>query len=132
MMPNQISVLIYGHDLRTMESRRWALQSCGYRALSVRRLSEMTSVPIQPAIDLLVLTSTLTAKECESAISYARLRWPDVKTLALVRQPGTRHASVKEAALTQVTKVLDAPAQLLSTVGQLVGHAASSSFSHIY
>jgi len=129
MKSNQISVLMYGHDARLLESRKWVLQSCGYRALSVRHLSAIDRVPLTPAIHLLVLCYTLSPKECESAIAQAKLRWPHVKELVLVR-----HSSTPDFATirSDVHKALDAPDPLLSMVGQLVGHATSSSYSHIY
>jgi hypothetical protein len=129
MKSNQISVLIYGHDARTLESRKWVLQSCGYRALSVRTIAALNRVPLTPPIDLLVLCYTLSPKECESAIAHAKLRWPNVKELALVRHNGSRESS---PILREVQKAFDAPDPLLSMVGQLVGHSTSSSYSHIY
>ena len=128
MKSNQISVLIYGHDARTLESRKWVLQSCGYRALSVRSLAALNRVPLTPPIDLLVLCYTLTSKECESAIAHANLRWPNVKELILVRHNGREISP----APSHVHRVLDAKDPLLSMVGQLVGHSTSSSYSHIY
>ena len=129
MKSNQISVLIYGHDARTLESRKWVLQSCGYRALSVRTIAALNRVPLTPPIDLLVLCYTLSPKECESAIAHAKLRWPNVKELALVRHNTTRESW---PVLREVQKALDSPYPLLSMVGQLVGHSTSSSHSHIY
>ena len=129
MKSNQISVLIYGHEARLLESRKWVLQSCGYRALSVRSIAALNKVPLTPPINLLVLCYTLTPKECESAIAHAKLRWPNVKELALVR-----HNAARESApvFTHVRMAFDAPDPLVSMVGQLVGHSTSSSYSHIY
>jgi len=135
MKSNSISVLIFGHDTRLLESRKWVLQGWGYRVLSARYLSAIDRLPLQPAVDLLVLCYSLSPKECESAIAHARLRWPEVKTLALVRHHSTvRHMGLGEPApvLDQMAKALDAPDPMLSVVGQLVGHAASSSCSHTY
>ncbi|HEX3569673.1 MAG TPA: hypothetical protein VHU44_02505 [Acidobacteriaceae bacterium] len=129
MKSKQISVLIYGHDARLLESRKWVLQSFGYRALSVRHLAGLNRVSLTPPIDLLVLCYTLTPKECDSAIAYAKLRWPNVKELALVRYSAAREAAPVPA---HVLKALDAPDPLLSMVSQLVGHSTSSSYSHIY
>lgn len=129
MKSNQISVLIYGHDARLLESRKWMLQSCGYRALSVRNVGALNQVPLTPSIDLLVLCYTLSSTECESVIAHAKLRWPHVKELALVRY----NASLDLAPLLgDLHRALDAPNPMLSRVGQLVGHSASSSCSHIY
>jgi hypothetical protein len=129
MKSKQISVLIYGHDARLLESRKWVLQSCGYRALGVRHLAGINRVPGTPPIDLLVLCYTLTPKECESAIAHATMRWPDVKELALVRHNAARDTT---PLLSDIQKALDAPTPLVNMVGQLVGHSTSSSYSHIY
>jgi hypothetical protein len=129
MKSRQISVLIYGHDARLLESRKWVLQSCGYRALSVRHLAGINRVPSTPPIDLLVLCYTLTPKECESAIAHAKMRWPDVKELALVRHNSARKTTPM---LTDIQMALDAPTPLVTMVGQLVGHSTSSSYSHTY
>ena len=129
MKSNQISVLIYGHDARLLESRKWVLQSCGYRALSVRNLATLNRVPLTPPINLLVLCYTLSPRECESAIAHAKLRWPNLKELALVRYNAARDSS---PVLSYVQRALDAPDRLLSMVGQLVGYSTSSSYSHIY
>lgn len=135
MTPNQISVLIFGHDARLLDSRKWVLQGCGYRALSARFLSAIDRVPLEPPVDLLVLCYTLSSRECESAIVKARIRWPEVKTLVLERQAAPRPVAASlgtPPVLSQVARALDAPDPLLSTVGQLVGHAASSACSHTY
>jgi hypothetical protein len=129
MKSNQISVLIYGHDARLLESRKWVLQGCGYRALSVPTLAALNRVPLTPPINLLVLCYTVSTRECESAIAHAKLRWPNVKELALVRYNAVRESS---PVLSAVQKALDAPDPLLSMVGQLVGHSTSSPCSHIY
>ena len=129
MKSNQISVLIYGHDARLLESRKWVLQSCGYRALSIRNVAALNQVSLSPPIDLLVLCYTLSPMECESVIAHAKLRWPNVKELALVRYNTARDFA---PVLGDVHRALDAPDPMLSMVGQLVGHSASSSCSHIY
>ena len=129
MKSNQISVLIYGHDARLLESRKWVLQGCGYRALSVRNVAAFNQVPLTPPIHLLVLCSTLSPAECESAIAHAKLRWPNVKELALVRHHASRDLA---PVLSDVHKAVDAPDPMLSMIGQLVGHSTSSSYSHIY
>ena len=134
MKSSSISVLIFGHDTRLLESRKWILQSWGYRVLCARSLAAIHRLPLQPPVDLLVLCYSLTPKECESAIEHARLRWPEVKTLALVRHSTARHVGLGEPApvLDQIARALDAPDPMLSVVGQLVGHVASSSCSHTY
>jgi hypothetical protein len=127
MNTSQISIVLFGHDARRLESRKWALHGLGYRVLTVMHLADLDSIPITPAIDLLVLCYTLSAKESGQAVADASARWPAIKKLALVREP-KRGSGV----LGQVRQTLDGPARLLTVVSELVGYAGSSSYSHTY
>jgi hypothetical protein len=96
--------------------------------MSVPRVSDLDRVPVRPAVDLLVLCYTLSPKECADAVACAKIRWPGVKELALVSH-GSRQPS---HAVGKLLHTLDAPAPLLTMVGELVGYAGSSACSHIY
>ena len=85
MKTTQISILLYGRDAHLQETRKWVLQSRGYRVLTIQRLTELNRIPLTPPIALLVLCHTLTSKECSEAIDRATSRWPKIKKLALVR-----------------------------------------------
>jgi hypothetical protein len=124
----QISILLYGHNARLLESRKWALQSRGYRVYAILQLTNFEDVPLAPRMDLLVLCHTVTPKECAAAVACASARWPEIKKLALVRDLGKRPAGI----LSRVLQTLDGPNRLLSTVTELVGYAGSSSYSHTY
>jgi hypothetical protein len=128
MNTSQISIVLFGHDARILDSRKWALHGLGYRVLSVMNLADLDRVPATPAIDLLVLCHTLSAKESAQAVAQASARWPAIKKLALVRDPAKRPSRI----MGQVRQTLDGPARLLATVSELVGYAGSSSYSHTY
>jgi hypothetical protein len=128
MNTSQISIVLFGHDARRLESRKWALHGMGYRVLTVMRLADLDSIPITPAIDLLVLCHTLSAKESAQAVAHASARWPAIKKLALICDPAKRPSRL----LGQVRQTLDGPSRLLTTVSELVGYAGSSSYSHTY
>ncbi len=124
----QVSIVLFGHDCRLLETRKWALHSLGYRVVTVTHLADLNRLPTTPAIDLLVLCPTLSAKECAQAVAHASLRWPAIKKLALVRESSKRRSQI----LDQVINTLDVPSRLLSKVSELVGYVGSSPCSHTY
>ena len=128
MKSSPISILIYGRDSRLLETRKWVLESCGYRALTVMHLADIDRIPPSPPVSLLVLCQTLSVKERAAALAHATSRWPDIKKLALI-QNGSRKST---AILRQVRHTLDGAARLVDTVRELVGYAASSTYSHTY
>lgn len=128
MKTAQISILIFGHDARLLETRKWALLSRGYRVLTATHLAELDSIPATPPVNLLVLCHTLSAKEGACAVAHATSRWPEIKQLALMRDSSKRPSQL----LGQVLHTLDVPNRMLTKVSELVGYARSSSFSHTY
>lgn len=128
MKSHNISVLMYGHDAHLLESRKWVLESRGYRIHIIQRLTELNHIPATPAVSLVVLCHTLTPHESDEAVTRTSARWPGIKHLHLVAD-SSRYAS---QVLGQVMHTLDGPARLIHMVSELVGHSASSSYSHIY
>jgi hypothetical protein len=128
MKSAQISILIFGRDARLLEARRWVLESCGYRVLTARHLTDLDLISHKPPVSLLVLCHTLSSKERAAALAHASGRWPEIKKLALVRDGSETATGI----LKQVRQCLDGAARLLSIVRELVGYSASSSYSHIY
>ncbi len=128
MKTAQISILIFGHDARLLETRKWALLSRGYRVLTATHLVDLDRIPATPPVDLLVLCHTLSAKESAQAVTHVTSRWPEIKQLALVRDSSKRPSRV----LGHIRQTLDVPNRMLTMVTELVGYAGSSSYSHIY
>lgn len=127
MKSSQITVLMYGHDARLLESGKWALQSRGYRVQTATRLADFNHLPSLPSISLLVLCHTLSPKERADAVARASERWPGVKKLSVEQE-----LSKPMYVAGKVWHTLNEPARLLSRVSDLVGFAASSPCSHIY
>jgi hypothetical protein len=128
MKATQISIVMYGRDAHLLETRKWVLQSRGYRILTIQHLADLNQIPLTPPVALLVLCHTLSSKECTDAVARASSRWPEIKKLALDRDRSSSPSKV----LGQVMHTLDGPTHLLTTVSELVGHAGSSSYSHTY
>jgi hypothetical protein len=134
---------MFGRDVRLLESRKWVLQSLGYRVLTMQSLADLSRIPLTPPIALFVLCPTISAKEGAQAVGHVSSLWPEVKKLVLVRD-GSKgiskllgkallgHASKGRASGIQVRQTLDSPTLLMSMVRELVGYASSSPCSHTY
>jgi len=128
MKSHQISVLMYGHDASLLDSRKWVLESRGYRVHTIQRLSQLNHIPATSPVSLLVLCHTLTSQDAVDASTRASARWPGLKQLQLVADSSRYPSQV----LGQVMHTLDGPGRLIHKVSELVGHSASSTYSHIY
>jgi hypothetical protein len=128
MKTSQISILLYGQDSRLLETRKWVLQSRGYRVVSIAQPSDIALLPLAPAFALLVLCHTLSPQEGEKAARLASARWPAIKDLALAADK-TRSPT---GLLGQLLHTMGGPANLLAQVSNLVGYAGSSTASHTY
>lgn len=122
MKTNQNSILLFGHDEHLLMTRQWVLQSRGYRVLTISDLSQLSLIPGDPQVKLLVLCHSLS--QAESAIATARAtdRWPEIQTLELSAEGGR----VPTGILGQLLHTMDGPAKLVSMVDNLVGHAATA------
>ena len=117
MKSKQIYLLMYGHDEHLTATRKWVLQSRGYRVLAVDRLSGIASIPETPPVRLLLLCHSLSAGESASAIALATSRWPDIQHLGLVADDSRAPSGL----LGQLLHTMDGPAKLISMVGRMVG-----------
>lgn len=128
MNAKDISILMYGHDTRLLETSRWALQSCGYKVLTATQQDELKSIPQKPPINLLVLSHALGDQQRDEAAAQASARWPGVKSLVLNRDNFIASGSVAD----KLQPALNIPEWLLAKIGRLIGYAGSSPCSHIY
>ena len=128
MKTSQISILIYGQDAHLLETRKWVLQSRGYRVVTIPSLADIDLLPQAPPFALIILCHTLTTKEAEAAIALASRRWPSIKDLVMTIDKSRSPTGL----LGQLLHTMGGPTNLLSQVGALVGHGASSPESHIY
>jgi len=128
MNATPISILMYERNAHLAQSLQWTLQSRGYRVVTVSNLNAIDAIPLTPSMNLLVLSQSLSPKECMAATAHASSRWANIKLLTLDQETlntpvGYRGKKVQN---------MSVPERLLSTVSELVGNAASSSCSHTY
>jgi hypothetical protein len=127
MNSNPISVVIFGRNPQLLETRQWVLQSRGYRVFAISQISALRSVQsLSPA--LLILCHSLSSREREAATAFATSRWPAIKHLVLAADSSRNPSGI----LGQLLHTMGGPTNLLSMVGELVGHGGSSSHSHTY
>jgi hypothetical protein len=84
------SVLIFGYDERLLSSRRWVLESQGFRVLTTGKLLEASQILGTERIELLILCQTLSAEDYEGALAVGRLKQPEMGILA-IDADGSRH-----------------------------------------
>jgi hypothetical protein len=120
MKKNQSPIVMLGHDEYLLATRQWVLQSRGYRVITAKDASVLTTLPLSPTVRLLVLCHTLSSDERDNAEALASMRWPDVKSLALEAEPGRAPTGI----LGQLLHTMDGPGKLLSMVTELVGSSA--------
>jgi hypothetical protein len=124
----QISILLYGQDAHLLETRKWVLQSRGYRVLTVLQLSEIELLPLTPAFALLIRCHSLSDAEGEAATALASARWPAIKSLILTADKSRSPTGL----LGQLLHTMGGPANLLAQVAELVGRGSAPAKSHIY
>lgn len=126
MKKNQSSILIVGHDEHLLATRQWVLQTRGYQVLTMHEPANMQKVPLSAPVQLVVLCHTLSDAERELATQTANARWPGVKSLTLVAEPGRMPSGI----LGQLLHTMDGPAKLLSMVTAAVGSSADLHGAH--
>jgi len=120
MKKNQSPIVMLGHDEHLLATRQWVLQSRGYRVITAKDASILTTLPLIPTVRLLVLCHTLSPDERDDAETLASIRWPDVKSLTLEAETGRAPTGI----LGQLLHTMDGPGKLLSMVTELVGSSA--------
>jgi hypothetical protein len=106
------SILICGRDLSLLESRKWVLETCGYRVLLKGDTTGWLPVGQGQNFDLLILCHTLSAMEREQILMLASHRWPLIKTLILFNGTQVVHPQMRS----NVFNTQDGPAMFLSAV----------------
>ena len=121
------SILLYGRDPLLLATRRWILESRGYRTVAVTQLEEFDQFT-GTQFELLILCHSLDPESCANALGLAASCWPGIKTLVLARNVFKPNTAVPG----QVVMALDGPLALISTLTNLVGAAAPTAHSHVH
>ncbi len=117
-MVSSPSILLYGHDARLLETRRWILEGCDFQVRTVSSLLALHETISTRQIDVMILCHSLSSEECERALDVAHLNSPGIKTLVLTAQD-----SICASAAGDDDAVLDTwegPRVLLDTVQKLL------------
>ncbi|HEV2618640.1 MAG TPA: hypothetical protein VGU23_01730 [Acidobacteriaceae bacterium] len=117
MKVNPNSILLYGRDEQLLATRRWVLESRGYRVLTLLDLAGFAAIPQNPPIRLVLLCHSLSQDECEAAMVLAEARWPGIQSLTLDAEAGRSPSGL----LGQLLHTMDGPAKLVETVAKLMG-----------
>lgn len=120
MKRHQSSILIVGHDEHLLATRQWVLQTRGYQVATVADSVAVQKLRLSVPVRLLVLCHTLSAAEREAVTEAAIARWPGLKVLTLVADPGRAPSGI----LGQLLHTMDGPGKLLTMVTELVGSSA--------
>lgn len=126
MKHEQTSVLIFGYDKGLQETRQWVLQTRGYHVTIALDRDALADLPGTRGVDLLLVCHSVPRAERESAIAFARSRWPGCRHLTLTPDQGR----IPTGLLGQLLHTMDGPARLIALVGSALrepeAHARAS------
>ncbi|HVG27772.1 MAG TPA: hypothetical protein VM865_09215 [Acidobacteriaceae bacterium] len=117
-MKNSPAVLMYGTDVRLLQTRGWLLEASGYRALTAMDLPQLEWMAMREPVEVLILCHSLSAVAMERALAWVKERMPHMHTLVMAAGNGPLAGARPDAVL----EPLAGPAKLLSMVGELAGH----------
>jgi DNA-binding response OmpR family regulator len=110
------SILVYGHEARLLETRRWVLEKAGFGVQVTMELQELERLTVNQGPDLLILCHTLSVNDCGEVLQRARELRPEMKVLLL-----TKHFPVSpEGAEVEVLSAFIGPKVLLATVEKVL------------
>ena len=78
------SILVYGHDLDPLHTRRLVLQQAGFEVEVVTSLSEAETVTVAQAANLFIICHSLSPRQCENTLTFAHSPQKD-------EEPGANH-----------------------------------------
>ena len=110
------SILIYGHEPMLLDTRRWVLESAGYKVATVSELMLAREAMAGGGLALCILCHTLTPEERRVALAAASHQ-PRLKTLTF--RP-TRQAMTEEAISGETIDVFRGAAGLIATTRKLL------------
>jgi CheY-like chemotaxis protein len=117
------SIIVCGRDPQLVETRRWILEQSGANVLTAADPAELAAIGPQEPVDLIILCHSLSAEQCDRAISVCATRWPQAQSLLLVQGQGGRDRAGSDA----IFDTTRGPALLLQAVTVLVAHEQATS-----
>ena len=111
---DNIRVLCLSRDHRLLQTRQMVLAS-RYSAIAVGNVAELSALPADLHLDVVLLCHTLSKDESELAARIARERWPGVRILTL-----SAERSNPSTYADGTIRGLDGPRRLLQAIDGLV------------
>ena len=122
MSSSPTRVLVYGHDLALLETRRLLLEHAGFAVTIALDHRTATDLLTAQSFDLFILCHSLSLKDCEGALEFTRSLHPGVKNLILSTAVTGCSGDTGDATLSAFA----GPRTLIETVNQLSSQTASS------
>jgi hypothetical protein len=116
-MYHPAGVLIYGRDVRLLETRSWMLGKAGYRVSTATEVADVERILRSEEISLSILCHTLSREQREMALTATRGIRPAMKSLLLV----TRYRPEVDHEANEVLSTSDGPGALVQTVNRMLG-----------
>jgi DNA-binding NtrC family response regulator len=120
MLPHG-TILVYGHDLDLLHTRRLVLQHAGFNVEIVTSLKEAETITVAQSANLFILCHSLSARECENALKLAHS--PQMKMKSLVLTTGKPVPTAEKD--DELLNSFDGPTALVATVTKLLQTAAA-------
>ncbi len=120
-MPNSALILVYGSDLRLMETRRWVLEKADFEVLTALNFTDVCQILSAENVDLFILCHTLSAKDRDTVLSFAHSARPEMKVLVMDGITSGFRAGINGTVLSAFAN----PRFLISTVRKMTGPKGS-------
>jgi DNA-binding NtrC family response regulator len=115
-------ILLYGHYPTLLQTRRWILEKAGFRVWIATQFAELENILTTRPIDLLILSHTLPARDCEKGLAAAHQLRPKMKALVLTETSSRYFDEEREEAASAV----EGPNALIAIAKKMVALAISS------
>lgn len=123
-VPIPASILVYGRDLKLLQTRCMLLQMTGSKVLSAGVLTEAQQLLTEEHPDLLILCHTVSPDDASRLLSAPGTM--SLRTRTVVLTAGGKKSSGFSGS--EAVDVLDGPGVLLDRVTELLGQPALASF----
>ena len=108
-------ILLFGHLDELLVTRKWVLESRGYRVAAITRLPELAAVPKVPVPRLFLFCGSVSPRVREAAMAFALSRWPGLHCHVLAAD-----GSAPNGLLGRLMHTTEGPDRLVALVAGLL------------
>jgi hypothetical protein len=113
---NRTSILLFGHDIRLVETRRWVLERSGFKVITALNFQDLERLSTKELFDLVLLCDSLLPLDRNRAIVLCEAQWPGRKRLVLVPMGFSPDLGVRET----LFPAAEGPRKLVATIHNLM------------